>query len=58
MTLFTSGHVTPSPVSVAGENQPFPIFMEILGWLGGRLGVLEQYLGIGEQLRVWNPDPV
>ena len=25
---------------------------------GGRGGVLDQYLGIGELLRVWNPDPV
>ena len=26
------------------------------GWGGG--GVLDQYLGIGEPLRFWNPDPV
>ena len=25
---------------------------------GGGGGVFDQYLGIGEPLRVWNPDPV
>ena len=28
------------------------------GYRGGGGGVLDQYLSIGEQLRVWNPDPV
>ena len=41
--LVPAGHAVYSP-----QRQP--------GAGGG--GVLDQYLGIGEPLRVWNPDPV
>ena len=56
MTLFTSDHVTPSAVSVASENQRFSIFMEILGWLGGRgTQPIFGYRWAAEDLK---PDPV
>ena len=38
--------------------QPCPLYLLQVCWQpGGTGGLLNQYLGMGEPLRVWNPDP-